>query len=303
MDTANRNRAGDARRGGENLAGMPGWGDHLMVDLYDQIQEAVATIRTETPLTPRVGVVLGSGLGAFAERVEDSVTLGYREIPCFPESGVTGHAGKLVLGRIENTPVAVMAGRVHYYEGHTMAKVTFGVRVLAALGIETLLITNAAGAINPTFVPGDFMVIVDHINLTGDNPLRGGNDERLGPRFPDMSATYGVEGRKAWHEASRAVGMSLREGIYAGLAGPSYETPAEIRMLQTIGADAVGMSTVAEVIVAAHAGLKIAGLSVVTNRAAGLGSKPLSHDEVKEVADRVRGVLCDLLAATVVRLA
>ncbi len=273
------------------------------VELYDQIQEAVAAVRNATRVAPRVGVVLGSGLGAFAEQVVGATVIPYGDVPHFPESAVAGHAGELVLGDLGGVPVAVMAGRVHYYEGWTMQEVTFGVRVLAALGAHSLLITNAAGASNPTFSPGDFMVIVDHINLTGDNPLRGQNDERVGPRFPDMSLTYCAAGRKALHEAAREVGVTLREGVYAGLAGPSYETPAEIRMLQNIGADAVGMSTVAEVIAAAHSGMKVAGLSVVTNRAAGLSAEPLSHDEVKQVGARVRGVLCDLLAATVARMA
>jgi purine-nucleoside phosphorylase len=273
------------------------------VDLFDKIQEAASAIRAKTSIVPRVGVVLGSGLGAFAERVEGRVVVPYSAIPHFPQSGVQGHAGELVLGTLDGVPCAVMSGRVHYYEGHSLDTVTFGVRVFAAIGVQHLLITNAAGAVNPTFAPGDFMVIVDHINLTGSNPLRGPNDERLGPRFPDMSAAYGPAGRQALHGAARDVGITLREGVYAGLAGPSYETPAEIRMLQNIGADAVGMSTVAEVIVAAHAGLGVAGLSVVTNRAAGLGSTPLSHEEVKEVGNKVRGLLCDLLAGTVKRLA
>ncbi len=273
------------------------------VELYDKITEAVTAVRQRSKNEPMVGVVLGSGLGAFADRVDNCVKIPYRDIPHFPESGVAGHAGELLIGDIDGVPVAVMAGRVHYYEGYHMQQVTFGVRVLAGLGAKKLLITNAAGAVNPTFAPGDFMVIVDHLNLTGDNPLRGGNDQKLGPRFPDMSTAYGADCRRALHEASRKVGVTLREGVYAGLAGPSYETPAEIRMLQIIGADAVGMSTVAEVIAANHSGMQVAGLSVMTNRAAGLSDQPLSHEEVKEVGERVRGVLCDLLAATVACLA
>lgn len=273
------------------------------MDLFSQIQQAVAFIRPRCasclPTPPLTGIVLGSGLGAFSERLKPVVEIPYGDIPHFPISRVPGHAGKLMLGFVDQIPCAVMSGRVHYYEGYDMERVTFPVRVLAALGIHRLIVTNAAGAVNPTFTPGDFMVMVDHINLTGANPLHGPNDERLGPRFPDMSQAYGPKGRKAWHEASRKIGLTLREGVYVGLAGPSYETPAEIRMLQTMGADAVGMSTVAEVIVAAHAGLEIAGLSVVTNRAAGLSQTPLSHEEVKEVGNRVRKVLCDLLAAMV----
>jgi len=270
--------------------------------LHDEAQQAAVAIKKQSPTPPKVGVVLGSGLGAFADHVDDAVVIPYGDIPHFPQSGVAGHQGELFLGNIAGTPVAVMAGRVHYYEGYPMGRVTFPVRVLAALGVEKLLITNAAGATNPYYQPGDFMVIVDHINLTGENPLRGPNDDRLGPRFPDMSTAYGRAGRKALHEAASSLGVNLHAGIYVGLAGPSYETPAEIRMLQTMGVDAVGMSTVAEVIVANHAGMEVAGMSVITNRAAGLNDQPLSHLEVKEVGDRVKGVLCDLLARAVVNL-
>lgn len=272
------------------------------MELYDQIQEAVKLIRGRVDISPKVGVILGSGLGAFAEKIQNSVTVPYGEIPHFPTSSVAGHAGELVVGEIDRTPCAVMSGRVHYYEGYAMQMVTFPLRVLAGLGVTTIVITNAAGAVNPTYAPGDFMVIVDHINLTGGNPLCGTNDDRLGVRFPDMTSAYGQEGRAALHATARDVGLTLHEGVYAGLSGPSYETPAEIRMLQRLGGDAVGMSTVAEVIAASHAGLRVAGLSVITNRAAGLSSEPLSHEEVKEVGNRVKGVLCDLLAGTVVRL-
>lgn len=265
------------------------------------MQEACAAIRGRSSIEPKIGVVLGSGLGAFASRIAEHTIIPYDEITHFPVSGVAGHAGQLVLGTIQEVPLAVMSGRVHYFEGYDMQRVTFPVRVLATLGVERLIITNAAGAVNPTFSPGDFMVIVDHINLTGDNPLRGKNDERTGRRFPDMSAAYGADGRTSWHQAARDVGVTVREGVYVGLSGPSYETPAEIRMLQTIGGDAVGMSTVAEVIVASHAGMRVAGLSVITNRAAGLSSEPLSHEEVKQVGARVEGPLCELLEAAVVR--
>jgi purine-nucleoside phosphorylase len=277
-------------------------GEDTVVGIYEEAQAAAAFIQARAGISPKAGVILGSGLGAFAKRVDRPVTIPYREIPSFPVSSVAGHAGELILGTINGVPAAVMSGRVHYYEGYAMEKATFPVRVLAALGVQSLVVTNAAGAVNPTFAPGDFMVIVDHINLTGANPLRGPNDERLGPRFPDMSHTYWLEGRKLWHEAAREVGVPLHEGVYCGLTGPSYETPAEVRMLQRIGADTVGMSTVAEAIVAAHAGIKVAGLSVVTNRAAGLSSQPLSHEEVKEVGARVQGVLCELLAGVVGRL-
>jgi purine-nucleoside phosphorylase len=269
---------------------------------FPEIQEAAEAIRKQCRVAPKVGVVLGSGLGAFAGKLADARALPYKSIPHFPESSVPGHAGELVLGSIEEVPCAVMSGRVHYYEGYDMQEVTFPMRVLAALGVGAVIVTNAAGAVNPAYEPGDFMLITDHINLTGQNPLRGANDERHGPRFPDMSAAYPQKGRRAMHDAARDTGISLHEGVYAGLAGPSYETPAEIRMLQIVGADAVGMSTVAEVIVAVHAGLTVAGLSVITNRAAGLGHASLSHDEVKEVGVKVQGVLCDLLARAAVRL-
>jgi purine-nucleoside phosphorylase len=272
------------------------------VEYYDQVQAAVAAVRAATRTEPRVGVVLGSGLGAFAERISGRTLLPYGEIPGFPTSGVAGHKGELVLGELGGVPVAVMSGRVHFYEGYSMKEVTLPMRVLAGLGVGAVVITNAAGAVNPTYVPGDFMVIVDHINMTGQNPLIGHNDDRLGPRFPDMTRAYGPAGREALHATAREIEITLREGVYVGLAGPSYETPAEIRMLQRLGGDAVGMSTVPEVIVAQHAGLRVAGLSVITNRAAGLSAEPLSHEEVKEVGNRVEGVLCDLLAGAVVRL-
>jgi purine-nucleoside phosphorylase len=270
---------------------------------YADIQEATESIRRISPISPVVGVVLGSGLGAFAERVEGRKVLPYRRIPHFPVSGVAGHAGELVLGSLGGVPCAVMSGRVHYYEGYDLVQVTFPVRVLASLGARVLLVTNAAGAVNPDYEAGSFMVIADHLNLTGQNPLRGHNDDRLGPRFPDLSDAYPAAGRAALHEAARAVGVSMREGVYAGLAGPSYETPAEVRMLQRLGADAVGMSTVNETIIARHAGLTVAGLSVITNRAAGLSPTPLSHDDVKAVAQRVQVKLVDILAHAVAGLA
>lgn len=273
------------------------------VSISDEVQAAVYAIRDRSKLEPVVGVVLGSGLGAFADRITDATAIPYRDLPHYPQSGVTGHKGELVLGTIEGTPCAIMSGRVHYYEGYDMDRVTFPTRVLAGLGVSKLVITNAAGAINATYRPGDFMVITDHINLTGQNPLRGPNDDRLGPRFPDMSHVYSSRGQKLLHEAAAEIGLSLHEGVYVGLAGPSYETPAEIRMMRTSGADAVGMSTVAEVIVASHAGLEVAGMSVITNRAAGLSEHPLSHEEVKEVGARVQGVFCDLLARAVGKLA
>lgn len=259
-------------------------------------------LQSRADAQPTVGVVLGSGLGAFVDHLDERVVIPYRDVPHFPIGSVPGHAGELVLGRIGKVSLAVMSGRVHYYEGHAMERVTFPVRVLAGLGVKTLLVTNAAGAVNPEFRAGDFMVISDHLNLTGQNPLIGPNDDRFGLRFPDMTQAYSREAREILHEAGRAAQVSLREGVYAGLAGPCYETPAEIRMLRTLGADAVGMSTVAEVIVARHAGLRVAALSVITNRGAGLDPTPLSHDEVKAVAERVKKPLCALAVHAVQRL-
>jgi purine-nucleoside phosphorylase len=267
--------------------------------MFEHIEEAVKAIRSRSELQPSVGVVLGSGLGAFSDRIEDACIVPYGTIPHFPTSHVEGHRGELVVGHIQGTACAVMSGRVHYYEGYSMEKVTFPMRVLKALGVTKIVITNAAGASNPDFEPGDFMVIKDHLNLTGDNPLRGPNDGRFGERFPDMSQAYCERGINLLHEVAQDLGHSLREGIYAGLAGPSYETPAEVRMLRTLGADAVGMSTVAEVIVAQHAKLEVAGVSVITNRAAGLSATPLSHAEVKEVGAMVEGPLCELLSRVV----
>ena len=266
---------------------------------FAAIGRAADAIRQRCPLEPQVGVILGSGLGNVADGLADPVVIPYGEIPGFAESTVSGHHGALLIGRSGDVPVAIMKGRVHYYEGHPMEQVTFPVRVLRALGIRRLIITNAAGATNPDFVPGDLMLITDHLNLTGHNPLRGPNDDRLGPRFPDMSSTYRGPGERAIRDAAQRLGIPVREGVYAGLAGPSYETPAEIRMLQVLGADAVGMSTVAEVIVAAHGGMAVAGISVITNRAAGLSTTPLSHEEVKEVGQRVEESLGGLMVEVV----
>ena len=262
---------------------------------YDDVQNAIAMIQEKSSQAPRVGVVLGSGLGAFAECVQDSVEIPYEQIVGFPSSSVAGHAGTLLLGTVSGVSVAVMSGRVHYYEGHSAERVTFPVRVLAGLGVKKLFITNAAGAVNESLKPGDLMVISDHINLTGDNPLRGMNEKRWGPRFPDMSNAYSPQLRELWTKVARDVNCTLTEGVYAGLAGPSYETPAEIRMLRLLGADAVGMSTVAEVIAAVHSGIQVAGLSVITNYAAGILDQPLSHEEVTQTGEAVRPLLCALL--------
>jgi purine-nucleoside phosphorylase len=272
------------------------------MDLYERIVDAVGFVKGRCPLAPRVGVVLGSGLGEFADSVEDPTAIAYADIPHFQGVSVPGHAGQMVLGKIGPVSVAVMRGRVHYYEGHKIGDVVFHVRVLAALGVRGLLLTNAAGGINPEFRPGDLMVIRDHINLTGVNPLRGANDERLGPRFPDMSALSDPAYQEIIAAALAEAGREPRRGVYAGLSGPSYETPAEIRMLASLGADAVGMSTVPEAIAARHMGLRVAGISCITNLAAGVSDRPLTHREVTETADRVKADFIDLLKRVVPRL-
>jgi purine-nucleoside phosphorylase len=238
--------------------------------------------------TPAVAIVLGSGLGDFAERVTDAHSVDYARLPHWPASRVVGHAGRLVLGSVRGCRVAVLSGRVHFYEGHDLRTVTFATRVMGLLGVKTIVLTNAAGGVNTAFAPGSLMVMDDHINLMGDNPLVGENDDRFGPRFPDMTGVYAPGLRAIADEASGRAGAPVVHGIYAALHGPSYETPAEIRYLRTIGADAVGMSTVPEAIVARHMGLDVLGISCITNMAAGVLPRPLRHEEVMETARRVR---------------
>ncbi len=252
-----------------------------------------------------VGVVLGSGLGSVADGVLDTggAAVEYGHLPHFPVSSVEGHRGRLVLGRVKDTPVLLMQGRVHRYEGYPASSVVFPVRVLHALGVNKLVVTNAAGGLGDGMKPGDLMVIEDHINLTGDNPLVGNNDERFGPRFPDMSDAYAARLRAVAADVGKARGLSLARGVYAGLLGPSYETPAEIRMLRTLGAHAVGMSTVLEVIAANHLGMEVLGISCITNLAAGISATKLSHDEVKETATRVERAFSGLVLDLVPRLA
>jgi purine-nucleoside phosphorylase len=270
---------------------------------YERIMEAVGFIKKSSPVLPRVGVVLGSGLGEFAAQVAGQAAIAYGDIPHFKNVSVAGHAGRLVLGTIGPVAVAVLQGRYHYYEGHDISDVVFPVRVLAKLGVKNLLLTNAAGGIGRGLTPGDLMVIRDHINLMGINPLRGANDERLGPRFPDMSAVYDPEFQEAIATAQKEIGLAPKRGVYLALSGPSYETPAEIRMLAALGADAVGMSTVPEAICARHAGMRVAGISCVTNLAAGISAQPLSHKEVTETAARVKDDFIKLLQLVVPRLA
>jgi purine-nucleoside phosphorylase len=268
-------------------------------DLYTRLSYALAWIRGKTDVAPAAGLVLGSGLGGLGDRLERAVAIPYQEIPSFPVSRVPGHEGRLVVGELAapGGPIAVaaMQGRVHGYEGWSGEQVAFGTRVLCSLGVKVLLVTNAAGGVNPAYGPGDLVRVVDHLNLSGVNPLVGENDERLGPRFPDMSEAYDVRLGALLDETAARLGVPLRRGVYACMPGPSYETPAEIRMLRVLGADLVGMSTVPEVIAARHMGVPVVGLSVVTNLAAGLGGGPLSHEEVAETAGRVK----DRLAAVV----
>jgi purine-nucleoside phosphorylase len=273
------------------------------VDYYDKIEQAAEDVRGRIGGgAPDVAIVLGSGLGEFASALRDAVSCAYSEIPHWPASAVVGHAGRLVVGTIRGRRVAALSGRAHFYEGHDLRTVTFPTRVLGRLGVPVLILTNAAGGINTDFDPGTLMLIDDHINLMGSNPLVGPNDERLGPRFPDMTEVYSGRLRGVAAAAAREAGVTLARGVYVALHGPSYETPAEIRYLRTIGADAVGMSTVPEAIVARHMGLEVLGLSCITNAAAGLLPQPLVHGEVMAVALRVRTEFCALLEAIVERL-
>ena len=253
-------------------------------------------------MTSPIGVVLGSGLGAFAETLDNTSSTSYSEIPGWPRSTAMGHAGKLVAGRIGTAEVIVLAGRAHLYEGYSAAQVTFGIRELARRGVRSVILTNAAGGIDLEYRPGDLVLISDHINLLGQNPLTGPNDDSLGPRFPDMSEAYSTEYRKIAKETARGLGFEMREGVYAAVPGPSYETPAEIRYLRTIGADLVGMSTVPETIVANHAGMKVLAISCVTNMAAGILPRKLDHAEVMETGERVRETLIKLLRAILPQL-
>ena len=232
-------------------------------------------------------MILGSGLGELAEEIEEAIVIPYDQIPFFPTSTVVGHAGQLVYGTLSGKKVLAMQGRFHFYEGHSMQTVTYPVRVMAALKAHSVIVTNASGGVNESFVPGDLMLITDHINFTGQNPLIGPNEDEIGPRFPDMSEAYTLTYREVAKEAASQLDLTLKEGVYMGYSGPTYETPAEIRMSRTMGADAVGMSTVPEVIVAAHSGLKVLGISCITNLAAGMQAN-LNHEEVVETTQRVK---------------
>lgn len=252
------------------------------------IQEAASYITDKLTVSPKVGLILGSGLGMLADEIDNPVKIKYETIPGFPVSTVEGHAGQLVCGTLMGVPVVAMQGRFHYYEGYGLEAVTFPVRVMKALGVEKLVVTNAAGGVNPALNPGDLMLITDHINNTGQDPLIGPNESKLGVRFPDMSTAYDRELQEVARDVAKEMNLDLKEGVYVWNTGPSYETPAEIRMLQKVGGDAVGMSTVPEVIVARHAGIDCLGISCISNMAAGILDQPLSHDEVIETTEKVR---------------
>ncbi len=271
-------------------------------DLYSRVENAARTIRARAAVDARIAIVLGSGLGGFAEDFADSVSVPYRDIPGFVSSTAQGHVGSLVIGKVDGVPVMAMQGRVHYYEGYSLEEVTFPIRTFKLLGIETLILTNAAGGIDVQLTQGALMVISDHLNLMGVNPLRGRNDDRFGPRFPDMSEVYSRDLQEIVTEEARDLGISARRGIYAALAGPSYETPAEIHLLRSLGADAVGMSTVPEAIVARQMGIKVVGISCITNMAAGIGDEPINHEEVMETGQRVRENFTLLLRRLIARV-
>lgn len=265
-----------------------------MMDEMKRIDEAAAKVLAVCGKAD-IGVILGSGLGDYAEALEDAVKLPYSEIPGFPRSTVTGHAGMWCCGTLYGKRVVMMQGRFHYYEGYGMKDVTLPVRVMQKIGVKTLIVTNAAGGVNLGYHPGELMVIGDIFSMTAQNPLIGPNLDAFGPRFPDMSCAFDKELRALAHECANEQGFALREGVYAQMTGPTYETPAEIRMLRTLGADAVGMSTVPEVIVARHGGMRVLGISCITNMAAGILDQPLNHAEVTETANRVKGQFRNLL--------
>jgi len=273
-----------------------------MTDDFTQAESAAAFLLSQTSLRPRIGLVLGSGLGGFADELTEAVKVPYAKIPAFPRSTAIGHAGQMVIGKSGTVAVAAMQGRVHLYEGYSAKEVAFPVRVFGRMGVRAVILTCAAGGINLEYGQGALVIITDHINLQGQNPLVGPNDERLGPRFPDMTQAYYKPYRDMALTAAKKLGKNLYQGVYAALLGPSYETPAEIRYLRTIGADLVGMSTVPEVIGARHMGLKVLAISCVTNMAAGTFDKPLDHKEVLETGERVRGDFVALLRAVITEI-
>jgi len=269
---------------------------------FERVEAAAEVIRRRCGGVPQAALILGSGLGDFADTLAGAVAMPYSDLPNWPASTVAGHSGRLVIGTVAGTRVAALAGRVHAYEGHPLSTVAFATRVMGRLGVKQLVLTNAAGGVNTGFARGALMIIDDHINLLGANPLAGENDERFGPRFPDMTEVYSKRLRRIADEAAAAKGLPVTHGVYAALLGPSYETPAEIRYLRTIGADAVGMSTAPEAIAARHMGLEVLGISCITNMAAGVLPEPLNHDEVLETTRRVRGTFIALLEGIIERL-
>lgn len=281
---------------------MPTMGPMSTGELERRLGEACDSVRAQCEATPTVGLVLGSGLGAFADGLSDAVRIPYDTIPHLPSPTVSGHAGKLHIGKLGDVTLACLQGRVHLYEGHEPERAVFGVRLLARLGCSVVLITNAAGGICSSFHPGTLMLISDHINLSGKNPLTGPNEASLGPRFPDMTHAYDPEVGQLARDAAAAVGVELKEGVYVAMGGPSYETPAEIRMLRTLGVDAVGMSTVPEVIALGHMGVRCGAVSCITNMAAGMSGAALDHREVEETAAQARDSFVRLLAAWIERI-
>jgi purine-nucleoside phosphorylase len=272
------------------------------VQIQKNLEESAAYIRSRSQLKPRIGIILGSGLGAFCDQMQVETTLPYDEIPGFLAPTVEGHGGRLLLGHVKGVPVACLQGRVHYYEGHTMTAVVHPTRTIAMLGIESLILTNSSGGLIPTMQPGDFMIIEDHINLMGDNPLKGPNIAQLGPRFPDMSEAYDRKLNAKMEEILKKQNIRHSRGVYCGVSGPTYETPAEVRYLQQIGGGAVGMSTVPEAIAANHLGLRVCALACITNPAAGLAAQKLSHDDVTHTAKMVENKFCSFLTEFVAGL-
>ncbi|WP_353095865.1 purine-nucleoside phosphorylase [Tissierella praeacuta] len=269
------------------------------MDYIKKIKESVDFIVSKTNKLPKIGLVLGSGLGDLANKIEKPVIIKYEDIPNFPQSTVEGHAGQLVIGELAGKIVVAMQGRFHFYEGYSLKDVTFPIRVMIGLGIDSLIVTNAAGGVNTQFVPGDLMIIQDHINFTGQNPLIGGNLNEFGPRFVDMSRAYNRDYIDLAREAGKKLGLNLKEGVYMWFTGPTYETPSEVRLARTLGADAVGMSTVPEVIIANHQGIKVLGISCITNMASGILDQPLNHEEVVETSKRVKDSFEKLLIETI----
>jgi purine-nucleoside phosphorylase len=273
-----------------------------MSDTFEQVEQAAAAVRAVCGRLPETAIVLGSGLGDFADTLSDAVATPYSTLPHWPASNVVGHAGRLVVGNVAGKRIAALSGRAHFYEGHGLTTVVFATRVMGRLGVKQIILTNAAGGINTGFAQGALMIIDDHINLLGSNPLLGPNDERFGTRFPDMSEVYSRRLRTLADEAAQARGVVVTHGVYVAVHGPSYETPAEIRAFRTMGADAVGMSTVPEAIAARHMGMEVLGISCITNMAAGVLPQPLVHDEVMETARRVRGSFISLIEGIIERL-